>query len=110
MLSSWVFGVGTGPGQLASRPLGIAVDGVGRVYVADTGNNRIEIFDSSGAFLETFGTFGNGPGEFATPAHVAVDASGNIFVTDANNFRIQVFGQTVGVDATSWGTVKARYR
>ena len=49
----------------STRPAGIATDGAGNVYVADTGNQRIQVFNSDGAFLERFGGPGSGPGQFA---------------------------------------------
>src|SRR5262249_44534753 len=54
-------------------PLGIAVDGHGNVFVADTGNNRIEVFSNDGTFLFTFGSLGDGDGQFDMPRGVAVD-------------------------------------
>ena len=46
---------GSGNGQFES-PVGVATDGSGNVYVADTGNNRIQKFDASGTFLTTWGS------------------------------------------------------
>src|SRR5438045_4554819 len=54
---------GSGPGQMA-YPEGVAVDDLGRLFVADTGNNRIERFDQAGVFLGEFGGFGFGEGQF----------------------------------------------
>lgn len=56
-----------------SSPIGIAVDGSGNVYVADSGNSRIQKFDSSGSFLTKWGTH--------DPRWVAVDGSGKVLVT-----------------------------
>ena len=53
----------TTPGDFA-RPAGLAVDRDGNLYVADTLNNRIEIFDGDGKFVSTFGKAGDGPGYF----------------------------------------------
>src|SRR5262249_40230341 len=44
----------TEPGEFA-KPTGVAVDGDGNVYVADTWNDRIEAFDADGNFIRTFG-------------------------------------------------------
>jgi tripartite motif-containing protein 71 len=77
-------------GQLRS-PWGIAVDGAGDVYVADTGNHRIEKFDREGNFITQWGGFGNGEGQFNFPYGIAVDAKGSVFVVDSGNTRVQQF-------------------
>src|SRR5208337_3666474 len=50
----------TTPGDLA-KPTGVAVDKEGNLYVADTLNDRIEVFDADGVFLRTWGKNGDGP-------------------------------------------------
>lgn len=54
-------------------PLGIAVDGSGNVYVADSSNDRIQQFTSSGTFVTKWGVLGSGDGHFNFPRGVAVD-------------------------------------
>ncbi|HYL65899.1 MAG TPA: 6-bladed beta-propeller, partial [Nitrosopumilaceae archaeon] len=81
---------GTGIGQF-NNPDGIAVDSLHRIIVADTNNNRIQVFSSAGNPLFQFGTSGSGIGQFTSPQGVAVDSLGNIYVADTNNNRIQVF-------------------
>ena len=80
----------TTPGDFA-KPAGVAVDAEGNLYVADTYNNRIEIFDADGQFVSTFGKAGDGPGYFARPKGVAVDSDGHIWVADGMQDRVQVF-------------------
>jgi len=80
----------TSPGDFA-KPTGVAVDKEGNVYVADTLNNRIEIFDADGQFISTFGKNGDGPGYFARPKGVAIDSDGHIWVADGAQDRVQVF-------------------
>ena len=77
-------------GQLRS-PWGITVDGVGDVYVTDTGNHRIEKFDREGNFITQWGGFGNGDGQFNFPYGIAVDAKGSVLVVDSGNTRVQQF-------------------
>ncbi|MBI3622562.1 hypothetical protein HY212_00590 [Candidatus Pacearchaeota archaeon] len=45
-----------------NHPSGVAVDKTGNIYVADTNNDRIEVFDSSGKLLKSFGSTGSGVG------------------------------------------------
>jgi len=80
----------TTPGDF-SKPAGVAVDAEGNLYVADTMNNRIEIFDADGQFVSTFGKAGDGPGYFARPKGVAIDRDGHIWVADGVQDRVQVF-------------------
>jgi DNA-binding beta-propeller fold protein YncE len=80
----------TEPG-LFSLPTNVAVDRDGNVYVTDTLNNRVEIFDADGTFISTFGKSGDGPGYFARPKGIAIDADGHIWVVDAMQQRVQVF-------------------
>ena len=61
----WGGGKGTGPGQF-DMPHSIAIDSKGRVYVADRSNNRIQIFDQAGKFLNQWTNFGTPWGLFIT--------------------------------------------
>jgi tripartite motif-containing protein 71 len=88
-VSAWGSG-GTGNGQF-DRPTGVATDAAGNVYVADAGNNRIQKFSSTGAYLTQWGSEGSGNGQFNGPIGMATDAAGNVYVADAANNRIQKF-------------------
>ncbi len=82
----------TTPGDF-SKPAGVAVDAEGNLYVADTMNDRIEIFDADGLFISTFGKNGDGPGYFSRPKGVAIDSDGHIWVADGMQDRVQVFNK-----------------
>lgn len=82
----------TTPGDFA-RPSGLAVDRDSNLYVADTLNNRIEIFDGDGNFISTFGKAGDGPGYFSRPKGVAIDSDDHIWVVDGMQDRVQVFNR-----------------
>ena len=94
--------LGSGDGQF-SAPRGIAVDDSGNVYVADTGNNRIQKFDNNGNFLLKWGSAGTENGQFNAPVDVAVDTAGNIHVVELGNDRIQKFDPS-GLLQLVWGT------
>lgn len=76
-----------------AMPGGLAVDQEGNLYVADTMNNRIEVFDADGNFISAYGKNGDGPGDFARPKGVAIDSDGHIWVADGALNRVQVFDQ-----------------
>jgi sugar lactone lactonase YvrE len=80
----------TVPGEFA-KPVGVAVGKDGNVFISDTWNNRIEVFDADGTFIRTFGEAGDGPGYFARPKGISVDCDGHIWVADAMQDRVQVF-------------------
>ncbi len=70
----------------------IALDTFGNLYVADTGNDRIQKFEADGTYLSEVGTFGWDPGQFSQPAGVAVGKGGlEVYVADGRNNRIQIF-------------------
>lgn len=82
----------TDPG-LFSMPECVAVDKDGNVYVTDTFNNRLEIFDADGEFIRTFGKNGDGPADLERPKGVAVDCDGHVWIVDAAQNLVKVFNQ-----------------
>jgi sugar lactone lactonase YvrE len=84
------------------RPAGLTYDS-GMLFVADTNNNRIQKFDTGGSFVGSWGSFGDGQGQFDNPVSVAVDShSGYVFITHGGSKRIQVFDKD-GKYIDSWG-------
>jgi tripartite motif-containing protein 71 len=85
-----------------NAPFGVAVDGVGRLYVAETGSHRIVQLAPSGEVLGRWGGEGGAHGQFRFPYGVVLDAAGNVYVADTNNGRVQKLspsGRTLAV----WG-------
>ncbi len=78
-----------GPGKL-SRPTGIAADKDGRVYVTDSGQNRVMVYEKGGRYLFSLGT----AKQFGKPSGIAVNNQlGRIYITDQKNHKIYVFSK-----------------
>lgn len=119
---------GSAAGELSS-PSGLAVNSfTHRVYVADTGNDRIDEFEANGTFVRAWGwgvadgfseqfqtctltcfsgRSGSGPGEFESPVFVAVDSSGgasagDVYVADNGDRVVTKFSES-GALIESWG-------
>ncbi len=115
---------GGGAGQL-SGPVGVAVDGAGHLYVGESGNRRISVFNTAGpSFARAFGwdvqsaasefqvctsaclagSVGDGAGQLSGPGGVALDSAGSLYVSDFDNNRLSHFG-TAGpsfINAFGW--------
>ena len=85
------------------NPAGVAVDGAGNLYIADSSNNGIRKVDSTGTITTIAGTgelgfSGDGgpavEAELYYPAGVAVDSAGNVYIADTGNQRIRKVDST----------------
>jgi len=76
-----------------SLPSGVALDKEGNVYVTDTMNSRIEIFDADGNFVSQFGKNCDGQGCTPKPKGIAIDSDGHIWVADPMLDVLQVFSR-----------------
>ncbi|MFM8303369.1 MAG: NHL repeat-containing protein, partial [Actinomycetota bacterium] len=84
-------GPGLDPNQLSS-PGGVAVDGMGNLYVADTYNDRVQRWApsaTSGTTLVGAAGPGSGANQLTRPWAVTLDVAGNLVVTDTENYRVQ---------------------
>jgi DNA-binding beta-propeller fold protein YncE len=95
---------GTSGESKFNLPWGIAVDENANVYVADSGNDRIQKFSSTGEFLLEWGQRGVADLEFHEPSGIAASPTGHIYVADSRNNRIQKF-TSLGEHRLTWGTV-----
>jgi len=79
-------------GGLWDGPAGVAVDGAGNAYVADTDNHRVQKCTASGScrtFAGVTGEPGSDDDHLEDPFDVAIDANGNVYVADQDNHRVQ---------------------
>ena len=83
-----------------------AFDSAGNIYVVDAGvnpTNRIQKFNSSGVFVDSWGVQGTGDGQFMNASAIAIDSKDNIYVSDLGLDRIQKFDSS-GNFITKWGS------
>jgi hypothetical protein len=90
---------GTGPASLFSRPAGLAVDALGRIYVSEAGNHAIRLVTRNAigeARVRTLAGRDGQPGfrdgseaRFNEPGHVSLDAEGRLYVADSGNSLIR---------------------
>ena len=94
------------PGAPFNRPTNIAVGPTGDLYVSDGyGNCRVHQFGPNGELKRSWGTPGQGPGEFFLPHGISVHADGRVFVCDRENDRIQIFSPD-GEYLTEWADTR----
>ncbi len=83
-------GFGSGPGQLkVNGQSTLDVSDAGWIFVADTGNHRIQVFDTAGTVVGDFGEPGNEEGQLISPHGVSIGRQGVLHVSDYGNGRIQ---------------------
>jgi len=91
---------GSGPLQF-TEPVGLALDNLGRVYVADTANKRISVFDKDGHHVKQINAYGLE--EYYTEPFLSFDPEDKvIYMTDSRNHNIQMF-DTNGSFLGFWG-------
>lgn len=83
------------PGSPLSSPLGLAVAPDGRVFVADSDNNQVQVFGPGGEGLTRWGKPGRGKGEFQYPVSVLI-RNRRVYVADLFNGRVQIFDMEGG--------------
>lgn len=106
LLSRWGSGRGEGPGQFQfdkGGPAGIAGDLRGHIYIADTGNNRIEKFTTGGTLVAVWNKIGGFPDTFSTPRGIAVDGGGNVYIANTSSNQIDELSAS-GTLIARWGS------
>jgi sugar lactone lactonase YvrE len=81
---------GSADGQFSS-PRGLYADASNRLFVCDTGNSRIQVFDLNGVFLGKFGSAGSGANQLHSPSDITVNGTAGsavISIADYTNHRI----------------------
>lgn len=71
-------------------PTDIAKDSKGLIYIADSGNSRIQKYSSNGRLLKSIGREGQGPGEFLQISAIDIDSEDHLYISDRKNRRIQI--------------------
>ena len=85
---------GSGDGQFRC-PWGVFIK-EDVLYVADSGNGRIQKLTSRGEFIHKFGQKGSRQGQLDHPRAVIVDSNNRMIVSDCGNYRIQIFNEEGG--------------
>ena len=88
---------GSGAGEL-DLPSAVATDGEGRIYVTETGNNRVQVFSSKGKSLKVLSP--TGEHALNQPYGLAVEPNGRVWVGDTGNNRILCLAADGSVAAT----------
>ena len=95
LLTQWPTAANPGSFSTSTTLQIVWVDKSNRVYVADGGNYRVQMFSTNGTSLAQWGGQGTGPGQFSSTLGVATDRTGGyVYVADPGNNRIQVFSYT----------------
>lgn len=81
--------IGQDKGQF-TNPDGVAVDAKGLIYVGDSGNGRIQVFDKKLQFIRTIGSKGTGNGQFNWISGLCVTDRNEIVVSDFKNHLVQI--------------------
>jgi DNA-binding beta-propeller fold protein YncE len=75
-----------------NKPSDVAIAPNGDIYVSDGyGNSRVMRFGADGKFKQSWGTKGNGPGEFDLVHNIVIDKKGRVYIADRENERVQIF-------------------
>jgi len=83
--------LGSTPTSDMKMPTDVTIDKEGKIYVVDSGNNRIIVYSPDGKYLQAFGSEGSANTTLKNPVGIAATADGHIMVADRGNQRIQIY-------------------
>jgi sugar lactone lactonase YvrE len=83
--------LGSGYSSLNNKPIGVALDDAGHVYVVESARDRVRKLTLTGQIVAEWGETGSGKGQFAHPTGIALGPTGDVYVLDSGNRRIQKF-------------------
>ncbi|MCL5292346.1 MAG: 6-bladed beta-propeller [Actinobacteria bacterium] len=86
-----IYGKSSKAEDLLKRPNDVAFDEAGNIYVTDSENGRVFVFDGGGRFLRQIGKKGKGKGGLQVPMGIAVAKDGTTFITDKALNKIAIF-------------------
>ena len=92
---------GSGDGQL-NHAYDCDCDSADNIYIADSSNHRIQVFDNNGTFLRKWGSYGSADTQFNFPVGITVDSDDNVFVSDNHNRKVKKFDSN-GNFIMAWG-------
>jgi len=110
--SGWIGDGGPATQAILRQPGGVAADGNGNIYIAETGASRVRKVDRSGAITTLAGTgvagfSGDGgpaaQAELASPYGVAADILGNVYIADLGNARVRRVGLDGNITTVAGG-------
>lgn len=89
---NFLFAIGSQGSEVGhfNRPEGVTCDKAGNLYVADSCNHRIQVFDPTGTWLKAFGEPGSDAGSMSYPYDLVWDHQNHLYVCEFGNSRIQV--------------------
>ena len=96
-------GHGSEPGHFM-RPQHLQIDADGLLWVADSCNHRIQVFDAAGSVVKIWGKPGSEPGQLQYPYCLELDGNGHVYVCEYGNHRVQKFTLD-GKSVDCWGSV-----
>ena len=84
---------GNNNGQF-NRPRGLVFSSNKMLYVVDSGNHRVQVFQQDDKFAFTFGSYGYNPGQFRFPVKIAIASDNRVLVSDYYSDHIRLFSHT----------------